>query len=229
MISFVKGIVDYIDENACLSISVDTEYAVWLNGTLLGCCQYDDYPDNKVFDNYEVSKLLHPGKNVLIIKAYYQGIESFQYSIGAPGLWFCLTNGTSCIASDETVYCRKNAQYTCGEIYKITLQLGFGFMYDASKKDFPWKNAVELPSHTTLSPRPIKRTVLSKPTVGKLISQGYYIRKKTSGTFAEQMNEDFLSFRRNFGTVLPFGNTDYPYIAKDTEADGVYLLFDWYV
>ena len=76
--------IDFIDKTASLSISVDTEYAVWLNGTILGCCQYDDYPDSKVFDNYEVSKLLKPGKNELVIQVYYQGIESFQYAIGTP-------------------------------------------------------------------------------------------------------------------------------------------------
>ena len=215
-----------VDENAELKISADSEYALFLNGEILGCCQYDDYPDAKVYDTYQIGTLLKPGKNEIVVHAYYQGAESFQYAIGTPGLWFALKNGAESVVSDESVLCRKNAQYTCGEIYKITMQIGFGFQYDASKESHPWENAVEAPIKTTLSPRPIERTNLAEPTYGKLISQGYFIRKLTEGTVAQQMKADFLSFRRNSGAELPFGSTDYPYLAKDTEGDGVYMLFD---
>ncbi len=218
--------VDSVDETAEIKISVDSEYALFLNGEILGCCQYDDYPDAKVYDTYQIGNLLKPGKNEIAIHAYYQGVESFQYAIGTPGLWFSLTNGDQTIISDESVLCRKSAQYTCGEIYKITNQIAFGFQYDASKESNPWEKAVESPMETTLSPRPIERTLLPEPTYGKLISQGYFIRKLTEGTVAQQMKADFLSFRRNSGAELPFGGTDYPYVAKDTEGDGVYMLFD---
>ena len=179
--------VDFVDENAELKISADSEYALFLNGEILGCCQYDDYPDAKVYDTYQIGNLLKPGKNELTIHAYYQGAESFQYAIGTPGLWFSLKNGAESVVSDESVLCRKNAQYTCGEIYKITNQIGFGFQYDASKESNPWENAVESPIETTLSPRPIERTNLAEATYGKLISQGYFIRKLTEGTVAQQM------------------------------------------
>ncbi len=226
-VDFLKEFtVDSVDESAEIKISVDSEYALFLNGTILGCCQYDDYPDAKVYDTYQIGKLLKPGKNELRVYAYYQGIESFQYAIGTPGLWFSLKNGDQSVVSDETVLCRKSAQYQNGEMYKITMQVGFGFHYDASIEDNPWENAVESPIETTLSPRPIERTMLAEPTLGKLISQGYFIRKLTEGTVAQQMKSDFLSFRRNNGAELPFGSTEYPYLAKDTEGDGAYMLFD---
>ncbi len=217
---------DSVDKDAVIKISVDSEYALFINGEMVGCCQYDDYPDAKVYDTYKIGDLLQEGENEIMVHAYYQGCESFQYAIGTPGLWFCLENGGQSVVTDESVLCRKSAQYTCGEIYKITMQVGFGFHYDASKEDNPWENAVESPIETTLSPRPIKRTTLAEPTWGKRISQGYFIRKLTEGTVAQQMKSDFLSFRRNSGAELPFGSTDYPYLAKDVEGDGVYMLFD---
>ncbi len=217
---------DSVDKDATIKISVDSEYALFLNGEILGCCQYDDYPDAKVYDTYEIGSLLKEGENELTIYAYYQGCESFQYAIGTPGLWFSLTNGAQSVVSDESVLCRKSAQYTSGEIYKITMQVGFGFIYDASKENNPWENAVIAPIETTLSPRPIERTTLAEPTWGKRISQGYFIRKLTEGTVAQQMKSDFLSFRRNSGAEMPFGSPEYPYVAKDTEGDGAYMLFD---
>ncbi len=218
--------VDSVDAAAEIKISADSEYALFLNGEMVGCCQYDDYPDQKVYDTYPIGNLLKPGKNVLTVHAYYQGVDSLQYAVGTPGLWFSLTNGTQSVVSDETVLCRKSAHYQSGEHYKITFQVGFAFTYDASKEDGAWENAVEADIQTTLSPRPILRTELAEPTYGKLISQGYFIRKLHEGTVAQQMKADFLSFRRNSGGERPFVNTEYPYIAKDTEGDGVYFLFD---
>ncbi len=217
---------DSVDKDATIKISVDSEYALFLNGEILGCCQYDDYPDAKVFDTYEIGTLLKEGENEIVVHAYYQGCESFQYAIGTPGLWFSLTNGTQSVFSNESVLCRLSAQYQNGEIYKITNQVAYGFHHDASKENNPWENTVESPIQTTLSPRPIERTTLAEPTWGKRISQGYFIRKLTEGTVAQQMKSDFLSFRRNSGAEMPFGSPEYPYTAKDTEGDGAYMLFD---
>jgi hypothetical protein len=41
-------------EDALLYISVDTDYAMWLNGTFVGCNQYDDFPENKAYDELPV-------------------------------------------------------------------------------------------------------------------------------------------------------------------------------
>src|SRR3990172_7455149 len=74
------------DGKAKLFISADSDYAVWLNGELAGFGQYDDYPDDKVYDALSVDAMLRPGRNILCVSVYYQGEGSSQYIKGDPGL-----------------------------------------------------------------------------------------------------------------------------------------------
>ena len=211
--------VDTINENAEIFISVDSEYALSINGVMLGSCQYDDYPNQKVYDTYQIGKFLKHGKNILEIGAYYQGESSFQYSVGEPGLWFVIKNGNQTINSDSSVLCRQSAKYKSGDHYKITNQLGFGFTYDASRTESPWENAVEVDIKTTLQPRPILKTEMSDAVYGKLIAKGNFIRRETEGTVAKKMQADFLSPDNTI-------SNDYPINICESDHDGVYLLFD---
>ena len=226
-VDFLKEFtVASVDEAAELNISIDTEYALWLNGTLLGCCQYDDYPDTKVYDTYKIGHLLKPGKNEIFVNGYFQGEESTQYPGGIPGLWFSLTNGDQSVFSDSSVLCRKSAQYQSGEMEMLTKELGFCFRYDARGEDAPWENAAEVGRDTTLSPRPIQQVTLNDFIPGKLITQGYFMRQSWEGTVAQQMMKDYLSFRRTAGNEKVFDGKAYPITITPGEGDGVYLIFD---
>ena len=58
--------IDEATESDCqLYISVDTEYAVWINGNFVECNQYDDFPNNKSYDVIDVKRFLREGSNVL--------------------------------------------------------------------------------------------------------------------------------------------------------------------
>ncbi len=218
--------VDTVDENAEIKISIDTEYALFLNGTLLGCCQYDDYPDTKVYDTYSIGKLLKPGKNTLFVNGYFQGKQSTQYPGGEPGLWFSLTNGSQTILSDSEVLCRKSGKYASGEREMITGELGFTFAYDARGEEFPWENATEVGRDATLSKRPIEQVQLTGFVPGRLISQGYFMRTNWEGTVAQQMMQDYLSFRRTMGPEKMIDGSDFPIALTAGEGDGIYLIFD---
>ncbi len=218
--------VDSVDQNAEINISIDTEYALWLNGTMLGCCQYDDYPDTKVYDTYKIGDLLKPGKNELLINGYFQGKESTQYPGGTPGLWFSLTNGSQTIFSDSATLCRKSSKYASGDREMFTGELGFTFAYDARGEDAPWQNAAEVGRDTTLSPRPIEQVELTGFVPGRLIAQGYFMRTNWEGTVAQQMMKDYLSFRRTAGNEKIFDGKEFPITVTPGEGDGVYLIFD---
>src|SRR5674476_840891 len=70
------------EEEGLLCISIDTEYAVWINGVFVDCGQYDDYPDKKSYDALDVRRYLKAGQNVLCVLGYYQGENSYQYIKG---------------------------------------------------------------------------------------------------------------------------------------------------
>jgi hypothetical protein len=46
---------DFEKGSVQLSISADSNYAVWLNGTLVAFSQYTDYPYDKVYDTVDLT------------------------------------------------------------------------------------------------------------------------------------------------------------------------------
>lgn len=123
-------------EKALLYISADSDYAVYLNGKFINCGQYDDFPENKVYDVLDLSESLQNGKNVLAITVYYQGRGSFQYKEGNPGVIYLLKKGEKEIChSSAQALCRLSPAWKNGEIPMFTFQLGFTFQFDATKYD----------------------------------------------------------------------------------------------
>ena len=54
---------EYGGRDARLLISADSNYAVWLNGTLVHAGQYPDFPHYKIFDSIDLSPYCRAGKN----------------------------------------------------------------------------------------------------------------------------------------------------------------------
>lgn len=129
--------LDNIQENASIYITVDSEYAFFVNGAFVDCGQYDDYPNHKAYDVINISKYLKKGKNRLCVRAYYQGEFSMQYVVGTPLLMYAVINGKDAVFSNtDDVLCRPCPSYVSGEnMDKITIQVSFSFHYDASKED----------------------------------------------------------------------------------------------
>ncbi len=219
--------IDSVDNNAVFEICADTEYVAYINGQLVGCGQYDDFPENKSYDTYSVAQLLNKGKNTLYICGYYQGGLSMQYKKGVDALCFALKNNEQVFLSDENVMAAVNTGYTSGEIFMTTGQVGYGFMYDANKTDLSFKPAVVKEFDTEFMPRPIKRTKIGESLETKIIAQGYFLRKSNDDNIALRMYTDFLS-HRNFDDIFE-GEQSLPGCASLTKAeyDGTYVLIDF--
>ena len=186
--------IDEATESDCqLYISVDTEYAVWINGNFVECNQYDDFPNNKSYDVIDVKRFLREGSNVLCIQGYYQGEGSFQYIKGRPVLIYVLKTGREIIASgSNTTYCRQSKTYRSGCIEKISPQLAFTFEYEGNKYDgwlesqyrmgAGWviAKAVTDMADVGLYKRPVKKLETCQRPEGKIIAQGYFIRNRRS-------------------------------------------------
>lgn len=242
----------WAEGDGLLRISVDTEYAVWLNGEFVDFNQYDDFPHNKAYDVLDVRRLLRRGKNALCVLAYHQGQNSYQYIKGRPGLIYALKAGAVKVASGSSALCRQSPAYRSGEVEKVSPQLLFTFHYDAGKYD-GWKAAeyksgaewaqaaadAGMTDAVTLYGRPNKKLVLGSPAEGRIAAQGFFRRMaaetwtERKPTTAELMQSDYLSARRAadiFGSdgggdpQLPCGGLRIgPAPAGD---DGVYVLVD---
>ena len=76
-----------------MSISVDSNYAIWVNGKLANSGQYPDYPHYKVMDSLDLTAFCVPGENHLAITVWYYGKSNFSYFPGTPGLRYTLWIG----------------------------------------------------------------------------------------------------------------------------------------
>lgn len=190
-----------VDSKAKIYISVDTEYALFINGVFVDMGAYDDFPDKKSYDVLEVAEYLKIGKNELLVIGYSQGIGSFQYIAATPFVMFSLQSGETIVNSDENVLCRENPNYTSGDIELISFQLGYSFEYDANKENNCWKKPVIVDSNKVSEEffqRPIKKCIFEPKCDCIIKAQGTLLRKAPpSATPSECYKTDYLS------TILP--------------------------
>ena len=217
--------IDNVSDKAQIFICADTEYVLWINDNFVSCGQYRDYPSHLCYDTIDIGKYLVKGENSLLIKVYYQGEDSLQYAPGDAGLWFMIENGETHITSDKTVLTCIAKEYTNGEIFKTTSQLGYGFEYDARREIFEDIKPADEIGEKEYYPRPVKKLVLSNKENVKIITQGYLKRDEEKDTPARTMQIDYLSYR-DFGTLFD-GKATMPgkLIAKDNK--DLYFVIDF--
>ena len=87
-----------------LYICTDTKYELYVNGVLAVFGQYDDFPEQKVYDTCDITEYLREGENLISILAYCQGENSFQHMCGLPMVIFAAeADGKPVFVSDEHI------------------------------------------------------------------------------------------------------------------------------
>ncbi len=164
------------DAKTLLRISADSNYAVYVNGTLAAFGQYGDFPHYKVYDEVDVSAFCHggirEGISVFSIIVWYYGTGSSVYYPGKAGVWFEIeSDGKLTAVSGEGTLCRAAVHYVPHQCKIITGQMGFSFHYDASADAgaVPLHPAVLTGFEAELFPRPNKKLVLEEPLCGRVI------------------------------------------------------------
>ena len=120
-----------------LSIAADSNYAVWINGSLCTFGQYADYPSYKVYDRVDITDALRAGDNRFVAVVWYYGIDSQTYIIGDAGLIYEVTDedGTVLACSGTHTLSRLSRDYICGREELISRQLGPTYHYDMRGDD----------------------------------------------------------------------------------------------
>ena len=127
----------YQEGRVILRISADSNYATYINGKLAAWGQYADFPYDKIYDEVDVTPFCQEGENRIATIVWYYGLDYiFTYYPGKAGLLYEVTNGNQILCkSDETTLTRMSRAYINHRKQLITLQLGFGYGYDATKED----------------------------------------------------------------------------------------------
>lgn len=156
-------------KHATVSIAVDSDYALWLNGQEVYGRQFPCWPQTRYFDTHDITSLLKKGKNSIAVLAYYRGEDASDYRKGKAGLLLCAQIDDRIVATDNSWLCREHPGFKSGPVPKTTLQMGFTVEYDARrvaawqhtsfKTDKAWNPAREISGATdgywsTLMKRP---------------------------------------------------------------------------
>ncbi len=109
-----------------LHLAADSNYTVWMNGTLCTFGQYADYPDYKVYDRVDITDCLRVGENRMVTTVWYYGIDSQTYRNGEAGLIFEILDedGTPIAYSGTHTRARLSRDYISGRGDLISGQLG---------------------------------------------------------------------------------------------------------
>lgn len=203
-----------VPQKACLRISVDTNFAAWVNDTFTGCGQFGDFPEQRTFSQMDITGSLKTGKNVIAIEVHYCGEDHFSYYPGNAGLWYEVELDGKIIArSDEQTFCRQSPCYLQENAARFNIQRGFTFNYDACGEDnwrvddyrcnSSWKQAGKVAQETVPQPRPLKMLDLRPSTTDSIIAQGLLKRTPLPGkTVAEHMQNDFFVVTAQLGVFL---------------------------
>ena len=166
-----------------LKISADSNYTVYINGSLAGFGQYADYPNYKVYDEIDISGYTHDGKNRMIIVAWYYGEDTQTYIHGDAGVIFEISQDNDILVYSEiNSLSRASKDYISHRCEMISGQLGYTYHYDMRKYD----NFIEYNDEgfsksrlcpgisTDFTPRPIKKLELRQRMSSRIKQQGIF-------------------------------------------------------
>lgn len=156
-----------------LFISCDGAFAAFKNDEILpvafSACA--DMPSYKLYDCFDLSGRVKGGDEIKV-RVYRGGVDTANYIAAPRGVIFELqTDGKTVLCSDENTKCRVMDEYKNGYKKEITVQLGFSFLYDATKKseDKKYHNAVSGERPAAFYPRGIKNQFLGEFIKGQII------------------------------------------------------------
>lgn len=222
---FVQPLTLSAGQPLTLEISVDGNYAVYMNERFVNSGQYPDYPEYKVYDRLDLSDFVTEGENRLLIRVWHPGEDHFSYRAEPAGLIYAVYSGEDVLAvSDESTLSAINTCFKNGDIWNITGQLGYSFAYDARHEDdeLPFENSTTVNRACELFERPIKKLTIGERLPSKLINLGTFT-EKSYDSMGRRMHNAALA-AKYWGpdsiftpdTVFERGNDD----------DGIYFIFD---
>ena len=191
-------------EEVLFYICSDTQYELYINGTMVAFGQYGDYPSRKVYECINISPYINNGLNLVSILAFSNGKDSMCHSTGLPMLIFAAMSNNKCLlVSDDKVKCTDKTEFVSGEFENITDQLSYNFGFDLRNDDgFRNKNVSEKwdyavicdDSNIQYSQYPIQKPLLKDICCGNIITQGEF-KISDGDTVAQKMQYAYLSYR----------------------------------
>lgn len=211
--------------SAKLLITANYKYAAFVNGKLVGNCQFADIPEYKTVSELNIAPFLVEGENVLEVRCFNLDKSFSQCKVMPFSLSFSVIVNDKCVAvSGENTLARKIAAYSVGSLE--TPQIGEFYNYDFTAESEPYAPARTVNVNFTETPKPIKNTFLQK-TEAVVAAQGVY--KKDGGDSAAEIMQNAFLKTADFAemTDRPRTAAAFPLCFKARQnADGIFVIFD---
>lgn len=224
-VDFKRKLVLEHNRSTEIEISVDGNYALYLNGTFVNSGQYPDYPQYKVFDRLDLTEFAQEGENELLIRVWWPGQDHFSYRVEQAGLIYAVYSGEEVLAlSDAETLAARNGAFQSGKLYHLTGQLGWGFCYDArGEGNEAFEPACVVEKETVLYPRPIQKLQIGQRAESVLVNQGSFIEKPWEKP-GERMQ--FAALSAKYWGPDSIWNSETGTEFEASGDDGIYLIFD---
>lgn len=216
----------YEGGEAKLYVSVDTNYALYVNDRFVDAGQYADYPFDKVYDELDITAYLTEGKNTLRFDCWHQGDNTSTIRGETAGLIYSVYSGENCLlASSARALAAPITQYDMGgSVEFISGQLGRSFRYDSTREDAVPVKAVKVRKELPVRIRPVKKLINVGDAEAKLGPRGVF-SDSPKGTMGQRMQYASLTFADpNVWQKLP-DNSGIT-LAGGERGEGVFAVID---
>ncbi len=164
-----------VPKNAKIRITADDYYKLYINGKYVGEGPAPGYNFAYNYNEYDLSKLLRAGENIIKVKTYYQGLVN--------RVW-CSGDGRQGMTAD--IYCNGELYFSTDSswLYAVDLsytdkrKTGYDTMFledrDLRKGLTPWKNCCETDHDYIFSPEPFPSIQVypKEPVCSKTLENG---------------------------------------------------------
>ena len=224
-VDFKKEFTAHTGDPIEIEISVDGNYAVYLNDCFVESGQYPDYPQYKVYDRIDLTQWIQEGNNELKIRVWWPGKDHFSYRVEQAGLLFALFSRDAILAlSGEDTLAARNLAFMSEDVPNLTPQLGVSFGYDVRMEGREvYEPACVVDKKVTLYPRPIKKLEIGERLPSKPVNYGTFSERPYE-CWGQRMQYAALS-AKYWGPDSQW-NGEVGTIFSAPEDDGIYLVFD---
>lgn len=209
-----------------LAICAYSQYAVYVNGIFVDCGQYDGYEDYQVYDTLDITEYVREGSNELYIGHYVCGADFSTRRKQKPGIIFTVQRKDEPIICSNCSCLSRVNRHFLSKKEKISGQLGYNFEYDATVTEDSYKPSVLAGKEKYLYPRPVEKLLLEPFAAADLYTQGVFLENKNAVCKAERMQTAYLSTCRKDTFCNIQKNKIHWSVPEETDANGVYFVFD---
>lgn len=129
-------------DTALAQISADSRYKLFVNGQYVGRGPARFDPTWQPYDEYNISTLLRPGRNVVAALVHFYGQPTGWYMLGRPGFLFeCRAQragGAPSLVKSDASWRFLRAPMWAQDVPRVSSALGFTELYDANKEVEGW-------------------------------------------------------------------------------------------